>query len=680
MRSSLANAHGRLRARTRINDPLSYSNAAVGRRSNANLSGSLRESSFFPRKQEFSRKRVLYFSSSEFPTENFDKTRKALGNGRRDEKQNEPKIESTSLLIPASDRLKEDSRNVNLSSIIIPSSIIEHQPRRLCSGNSKGVTLATAIGTYPLIPFAPIANISVAFISTSTSTPTPSETPKPTMASLSKDDSDNDSEGNLAVSLTSADTSGDEKDSKSSENENETAASAQNEENGWKRVRTIKVPQYGPDADKAVRTLQSARKERARVKTSINVQRALYGNMVICAAKLGAWISSGSSSMMSEFVHSVVDCGNQALLLVGLRHTRNVADKRHPYGYGKSVYFWALVSALGTFFMGAGVSMSHSVQMLFHPSLTESINTEIWVVLAMSFLIDGYVLFKTFSELEEGRPKGTPMAKYIAKLRDPATLAVLLEDGAACLGIVIAIAGISASFATSNPIYDGIAGVGISCLLGGVGLALVRVNHSFLIGQAVEKEMLDNIEKIIRDRRSIENVTGIQSQWTGPETFSFKAELDFDGTYLSALLIPRYQAEFKSAGDKLDEDLEVLLSWYAEDVIRAVEREVRHIESVIRQQYPGAEYIELEPMSKYVDRFAIDDSFEEKLLMIEKKELKKWVRVLYENKEENAWRMVDTNGSNSDGVATTTNVVSGSVPTDVMPENGTQASGDKIEK
>jgi zinc transporter 9 len=321
--------------------------------------------------------------------------------------------------------------------------------------------------------------------------------------------------------------------------------------------------------------------------------------------------------------------------------------------------------------------MSHSVQTLFHPTLTESINNEVWFVLAMSFVIDGYVLSKTFAEIQETRPKGMPLAKYISKLRDPATLAVLLEDGAACLGIVIAIAGIAASHHTSNPIYDGIAGVGISCLLGGIGLALVRVNHSFLIGQGVERDMLDKIEEIIRNRRSIENVTGIQSQWTGPETFSFKAELDFDGTYLSALLMPRYRAEFKSAGDALDEDLEVLLSWYAEDVIRAVEREVRHIEAVIRQQYPGAEYIELEPMSKYVDRFAIDDSFEEKLLMIEKKELKKWVRVLYENKDDNAsWSTIATGNTSEDSSGG--NVISGSVPTDILPESGS-TPGDKLE-
>lgn len=338
-------------------------------------------------------------------------------------------------------------------------------------------------------------------------------------------------------------------------------------------------------------------------------------------------------------------------------------------GYGKSVYFWALVSALGTFFLGAGkgccdgpmlsccfvyipfimtsflsspllfvnstsqgISMSHAVHELLEPSLSE-IATEVWAVLAMSFAVDGYVLYKTVSEIEQDRPKDVKFWAYAAKIRDPATLAVLLEDGAACLGIVMAIAGIGASHAFGNPIFDGLAGIGISGLLGAVGLTLVRVNHRFLIGQGVERDILDGIESIIKSRRSIENVTSIQSQWTGPETFSFKAEVDFDGTYLSALLMPRYQAEFLKAKEDLDEELEVLLSWYAEDVMRAVEREVRHIEAMIRQKYPGAEFIELEPMSKHADQFAIDDSFEEKLLMIEKEELRRLVRVLYETKE-----------------------------------------------
>ena len=276
--------------------------------------------------------------------------------------------------------------------------------------------------------------------------------------------------------------------------------------------------------------------------------------------------------------------------------------------------------------------MSHAVGELMEPSLSD-ITNEVWAVLAMSFLVDGYVLSKTVAEIREDQPGDHTFWQWVQKVRDPATLAVLLEDGAACLGIVIAIAGIGASHATANPIFDGMAGVGISCLLGGIGLALVRVNHRFLIGQGVEREILDGIESIIKSRRSIDHVSSIQSQWTGPETFSFKAEIDFDGTYLSALLMPRYQAEFNKARENLDGELEVLLSWYAEDVIRAIEREVRHVEAMIRQKYPGAEYIELEPMSKQADRFAIDDSFEEKLLLIEKEELQRLVRVLHEKSD-----------------------------------------------
>ena len=256
-----------------------------------------------------------------------------------------------------------------------------------------------------------------------------------------------------------------------------------------------------------------------------------------------------------------------------------------------------------------------------------------WAVLALSFIVDGYVLGKTIQEIRETQPKGTSFIEHCKKIRDPATLAVLLEDGAATAGIVICIAGIGASHVTGVPLFDGLAGVGISFLLGAVGLLLVRVNHRFLLGQGVDRDITEGIEKIIMGRRSIDNVASIQSQWTGPETFSFKAEVDFDGTFLAAQLMPRYQGEFQKAYDDLDQELEVLLCWYAEDVMRAVEREVRHIEAKIRQKYPGAEYIELEPMSKDADRFAIDDSFEEKLLLIEKQEMQSLIKVLYQQEK-----------------------------------------------
>jgi len=402
--------------------------------------------------------------------------------------------------------------------------------------------------------------------------------------------------------------------------------------------------QESKDAKDAYRFIQRRQRnnvEQARAKTAANVRRALTGNTIICVAKFGAWLSSGSSCMLSEFIHSVVDCGNQTLLLVGLRDSRNVADRKHPYGYGKSIYFWALVSALGTFFLGAGVSLGHAVGELMEPSLHD-ITWQVWGVLGLSLSVDGYVFGVTIKEIAEKKPKDKTLWAHVSNLRDPVTLAILLEDGAACLGILIALAGISATHATGMPVFDGLAGVGISGLLAGVGLVLVRVNHRFLLGQAVDRDITEDIERILRRQRSIDNVQSVQSQWTSSETFSYKAEVDFDGTFLAAKLMPRYQHEFVQVKDSLDEELRVLLSWYAEDVIRTVEREVRHIESEIRKEYPGAEYIELEPMSKDADRFAIDDGMQGQLRRIELEALNRYLISLHHSPSDKKRKGKDT--------------------------------------
>ncbi len=370
--------------------------------------------------------------------------------------------------------------------------------------------------------------------------------------------------------------------------------------------------------------------ERTRSQQVKNVRRALGGNVLIAASKLAAFLHSGSSAMLSEFIHSVVDCGNQSLLLLGLRDAGNEADRTHQYGYGKSIYFWALVSALGTFFLGAGVSMTQSIPDLIYGHTLEEITWHVWAVLGTSFAIDGYVFTKTLMEVNETKPEGMSLWSHVWGLRDPATLAILLEDGAACLGVLMAIGGIGATQYYQMPVFDALAGVGISGLLASMGLILVRVNHRFLLGQSVDKDIREGIQQILMDRRSIDNVHSIQSQWTGPETFSFKAEVDFDGTFLAAKLMPRYQQEFAQARATLDQDLRVLLSWYAEDVMRTVEREVRDIEAKIRRKYPGAQFIELEPMSKDADRFAIDDGLEASLKRIEIEALNRYLRSLYQ--------------------------------------------------
>ncbi len=240
-----------------------------------------------------------------------------------------------------------------------------------------------------------------------------------------------------------------------------------------------------------------------------------------------------------------------------------------------------------------------------------------WGVLAISFLLDGQVLVKASKKFLKDKKKGDSIWSHLQKTRDPFNLAMLLEDGAACTGVLIAIAGIYLSHTYQNPIYDGLGGVGISCLLGAVGIILAGFNHRFLLGQAVDAEIVKGIHDIIMKQRSIDGIRSVQTQWIGPDSFSYKAEVDFDGTYIAAKLLPSYLGEFSKAKLEIEHELRVLLSFYTEDVLRMVEQEVRSIEAEIRLAYPGAEYIELEPMSKDLDELYLDESKTEELKHIE---------------------------------------------------------------
>eukprot|EP00518_Triparma_eleuthera_P012576 CAMPEP_0182475786 /NCGR_PEP_ID=MMETSP1319-20130603/27947_1 /TAXON_ID=172717 /ORGANISM="Bolidomonas pacifica, Strain RCC208" /LENGTH=499 /DNA_ID=CAMNT_0024676813 /DNA_START=99 /DNA_END=1595 /DNA_ORIENTATION=+ len=352
-----------------------------------------------------------------------------------------------------------------------------------------------------------------------------------------------------------------------------------------------------PSDDVSQSLLTSSLSTSASLSTVRTVRLALLGNLLITLAKAGAYASSGSSALLSEAVHSLVDSGNQALLLLGLRDVGRLNDSAHPYGYGKSIYFWSLVSALGTFWLGAGVSMTHSVQHMLEPALMQEIGWEVWGVLGFSLAVDGYVLSGVVSNLKKTKPPGLSFLSHARSIRDPATLAVLLEDGAACTGVLLASLGLAASHATGNPLYDGVAGCAVSALLAGMGLTLAQLNRRYLLGQAVDNKIVSDINSIILGRPGIDGVSAVQSQWTGPYAFSYKAEIDLDGTYLAARLVPRYRREFLEASGegRLEKDLDVLLSWYAEDVTRAAETEIKAIESAVRAVHPMAAYIELEP-------------------------------------------------------------------------------------
>ncbi|ETI45862.1 hypothetical protein F441_09582 [Phytophthora nicotianae CJ01A1] len=334
------------------------------------------------------------------------------------------------------------------------------------------------------------------------------------------------------------------------------------------------------------------------------VFRAMAGNTAITTLKVLAWLKTGSSAMLSEAIHSLVDTGNQAILILGLKQASGVPDKKHQYGYGRAAYFWSLISALGIFWLGSGVTVFHGIQSILEPPEELFLSWEVWCVLAASFSIDGWVLKRSVQELLATKPKNMSFYQHVKRTKDPFMMAVLLEDMAACTGVLMAGCGIGASHITGNPLWDSLASISIGVLLGGVAVSLIRLNQKFLLGQSVEPEIEKGIRELLLARPSIDNVYAVQSQWVGPSTFSYKAEVDFDGTYLAAKLLRMYKPVFLETKD-LENDLPLILAWYAEDVTRLVEKEVQEVEEVIRGIYPEAAFIELEPDSKESEMRAV---------------------------------------------------------------------------
>ena len=212
------------------------------------------------------------------------------------------------------------------------------------------------------------------------------------------------------------------------------------------------------------------------------IYAAFAGNLLIAVTKFGAAIVTGSSAMLSEAVHSLVDTGNQGLLLYGLRRAQRPPDEAHPYGYGMELYFWTFVVAILIFGLGAGVSVYEGVQGLLHPhAITNPAISYVVLAVAMVFEAGAWTIaFREFRK-QKGR------AGYIESIRrskDPTVFTVLLEDSAAMLGLVFAFIGILAGQLLEMPALDGVAAICIGAILALVAALLAYEAKGLLIGRS----------------------------------------------------------------------------------------------------------------------------------------------------------------------------------------------------
>jgi zinc transporter 9 len=319
--------------------------------------------------------------------------------------------------------------------------------------------------------------------------------------------------------------------------------------------------------------------------TSSSVIAALIGNGFITVLKFAAFAVSGSGAMLSEAIHSLADTGNQALLFVGIQKGKRAGDRQFHYGYGGDRYIFGLLSASGIFFVGCGVTVYHGISSLLHAHQPE-IGWSTFAVLGVSFLVEGGVLLFAIRSIT--RVKGEmSFLRYVRERADPATVAVLLEDGVAVLGLLLASVGISLAYLTGNAFFDSIGSIVVGVLLGLVAVFLVLENRALLLGRAVPPEMEEKFRRIVNARPGVREVHDVKTEQLTPEVYRFKAEVRFEGSVLRGKLAPVVNRAPKIDDATVTELAQTAIEFLC-DEIDAIEREVRaaipeahHIDLVI---------------------------------------------------------------------------------------------------
>jgi cation diffusion facilitator family transporter len=256
------------------------------------------------------------------------------------------------------------------------------------------------------------------------------------------------------------------------------------------------------------------------------IYAALVGNAAIAVTKFGASAFTGSSAMLSEAIHSLVDTGNQVLLLWGIHKAKRPPDEHFPYGYGKEVYFYSFVVAIMIFAVGAGVSIYEGIKHLQHPrEMTNPIVN--YVVLGLAMLFEGAAWTFAWIGFRKSKGKlGTLAAVRHGK--DPTLFVVLFEDSAAMLGLVVAMLGIALVQITGNPHFDGAASVTIGLILGAVAVWLAWETHGLLIGEAASKPVRDKIARIVTSQSGVKHLNELLTMHVGPEAILVTLSVDFE--------------------------------------------------------------------------------------------------------------------------------------------------------
>lgn len=253
---------------------------------------------------------------------------------------------------------------------------------------------------------------------------------------------------------------------------------------------------------------------------------ALLANLGIAASKFVAAAITGSSAMLTEGVHSVVDCVNQLLLMWGRHASKRPPDRLHPFGYARELYFWSFVVAVLVFALGAGVSVYEGIIHIRHPASAVS-PAIAYAVLLVAFSLEGWSTIEAYQDF--GHAKGSlGFLEAIRRSKDPPGFIVLLENGAAMGGIIAAALGIALSELTGNPFYDGAASVLIGLILAVTSALLAYESKALLIGEAADPEIVAALHQLVESKAEVTAVGEVLTVHGAPDQITAMLSVDFE--------------------------------------------------------------------------------------------------------------------------------------------------------
>ncbi len=330
----------------------------------------------------------------------------------------------------------------------------------------------------------------------------------------------------------------------------------------------------------------------AYVQGKKSVIAALLGNTFVTIIKTIVFFVTGSTSMFAESVHSFADTLNQSLLLIGIKRSKKPADQRRGYGYGIERFFWSLISACGILFIGAGITIYHSIDSLFHRSSEiHSFNILSVLVLFTALIVEGITLWLALKELKNGRK----LSREIFKDADPILLAIVYEDGAAVLGVLLALIAQWATYLTGDMTYDALGGIAVGLVLGFLAVILIIKNHGYIIGKPLSSEVTEEIiEELLRDP-CIEHVVEFKSVAVDIGKYRIFSTVEWNG---SPLYQEIYEAgDLKEEFDYIKDDFKKfakLMFKTTDRIPRLVGSHINMVEKNIIEKFPQIAYVDIE--------------------------------------------------------------------------------------